>query len=370
MFKLFRIEDKTNQPIQLAPEWSYLKAQMKLNVARVHNYHRNNTVAVHSDHFLVRLLQSLPVNKNMELDTYYKAVNNVALSHSMAMQMTSSYYRGRFFTGVAYGKRSLECLLTIDDSFNYEYVHDNWQSAAAVKPIMHDKTDLKMLIPDGNDYSDEYSSSILLINLPMLAVQYRAYYHEYMVNPNSNRQKTTMHFVAQYVLPNMLEAHLDLCFLNRLMSRFYGKSKAVNYYRKNSFTLIELEAQIDRVIDKVLEYINRAPKRFDLILKTIPSFAHENAYKGLIMPDITPTKQVHWATMLARLKYITFLFDISDEYVLRTNQSEVNEIILELNFGDIYNTFKSNLPIDLFFEAQGYLDTIADALTNKSAFKH
>ncbi len=370
MFKLFRIEDKTIQPIQLAPEWNYIKTNMGYNIDRVQNYYRNASLTVPSNHFLVRLLQSIPISKSMDLDTYYKSISNIALNHSMSMQMTSSYYRGRFFTGVCYGKNALECLLTIDDNFDYQKANDNWQDIVAVKPIMHDKSDLKLFIPDGITYSSEESNSILLINLPMLAVQYRAFYLEHMNSSKRNTQKTTMNFVAQYVLPNMLRDHLELCFMNRLMDRYYGKSVAVSYYRRHSFGLIDLEAQIDRVIDKVLDYINKAPSRFDLILKTIPSFTHENAYKGLIMPDITPTKQVHWATMLARLKQIAFLFNISGKDVLKTNQSEVNEIIIELNYGDIYNTFKTNLPNDLFFKAQGYLDIIAEALDNNAAFNH
>jgi len=134
--------------------------------------------------------------------------------------------------------------------------------------------------------------------------------------------------------------------------------------------LIELDSQIDRVIDKLLDYINKAPKRFDLILKTIPSFEKQNAYSALIMPDIAPTKQVHWATMLSRLKYIAFLFDISGKDALTVNQSEVNEVITELNYGDIYNVFKYTLPSELFFKAQNNLDTLASLLTNPNAFKH
>jgi hypothetical protein len=371
MFKLFRIEDKTLQPIQIAPEWTYLKTSMQYNLTRVKNYYRNTTSTVPASHLLVRLLQSLPISKTTDIDTYYRQVNSIALSHSMGMQMTSAYYRGKFFTGVFYGKRSLECLLVVDDSFNHRLAHDNWKDLVAVKPILHDKTDMKLLLPDGVDYSDELSSSIVLINLPMLAIQYRAFYLEHMSSGNVNAQKSTMNFVAQYVIPNMLNAHLDLCFINRLISRYYNNNNTpVNYTKKHPFALIELDSQIDRVIDKLLDYINKAPKRFDLILKTIPSFEKQNAYSALIMPDIAPTKQVHWATMLSRLKYIAFLFDISGKDVLTVNQSEVNEVITELNYGDIYNVFKYTLPSELFFKAQNNLDTLASLLTNPNAFKH
>lgn len=362
MFKLFRIEDTTNQPIQIAPEWNYIKTNTAINIQRIQQYYRTNTVAVPSQHFLVRLLQSIPVPKSLDLDSYYRNINSIALGHSMSMQMTSSYYRGRFFTGVAYGKNALECLLVIDDVFNYQKAHEEWEDVVAVKPIMHDKTDLSLLVPNGAGYSTEPSNSVLLINLPMLAVQYRAFS---LANPS----KTAMHFVAQYVLPNMLKDHLDLCFINRLMSRYYEKSPVSTYLTKHPFALVNLESQIDTVIDKILNYVKTAPKRFDLILKMIPSFSKENAYKALLMPDIAITKQVHWASMWARLKYMAFLCDISEEYVLRTNQSEVNEILLELNYGDLYNVFRNNLPIDLFFKAQSYLETITEGFANPRAIK-
>ena len=370
MFKLFRVEDKTNQPIQLLPEWNYIKSNMDYNVARVQNYHRTSTLSVPNDHFLVRLLQSIPVNKTLDIDTYYRQVSQIALSHSMAMQMTSSYSRGKFFSGVFYGKRSLECLLVVDDSFNHHRAHERWMELEAVRPLLHDKTDFSLLVPTGEDYSDERSSSVVLINIPMLAIQYRAFYLNYMVNPNINRTKTTAHFVAQFVLPNMLRGHLDLCLLNKHIARYHRTERVIGFSRRHPFALIDINPQIDRAIDKVLGYIETSPKRFDAILKTIPSFSVQNAYKALIMPDIAPTKQVHWATMLARLKYIAFLFDISKKHASVTNQSEINEIVLELNYGDIYNTFKNNLPSELFFKTQDYLDTIAASLTNPMAFKH
>lgn len=363
MFKLFRIEDTTAQPIQSVPEWNYIKTNTAINVKRVLQYHRNSAIAVSSQHFLVRLLQSIPVSKSINLDDYYKAVNNVSLGLASSMQMTSAHYRGRFFNSVAYGKQSLECLLVIDDIFDYEKVHDHWEDVVAVKPIMHDKTDLSLLPPNANGYSSEYSSSVLLINLPMLAVQYRAFCLRY---PNKN----IMHFIAQYALPNMLGDHLELCFINRLIDRYLGRTIVPTYSTKHPLSLINLESQIDTAIDKVLGYIKTAPKRFDLILKSIPSFTKENAYKVLLMPDIPVTKQVHWAAMWSRLKYMAFLCEISEEHVLRTNQSEVNDIVLEMNYGDLYNTFRNNLPADLFFRAQDYMDTIASGFSNPQPFKH
>ena len=370
MFKLFRVEDKTNQPIQLLPEWNYIKANMEYNITRVQNYYRNSTVIVPSDHFLVRLLQSIPINKNLDIDTYYRQVSNIALGHSMAMQMTSSYYRGRFFTGVFYGKKSMECLLAVDDSFNYNTAHADWKNIVAVKPLMHDKSDFKLLLPDGVDYSDERSTSVVMINIPMLAIQYRAFYLSNMVNSQNNRQKSTMNFVAQYVIPNMLRDHVDLCLINKHINRFNKTERNINFLKKHSYALINIDYQLDRAVDKVLQYIQTSPMRFDSILKTIPSFSKQNAYKALLMPDITPNKQVHWATMLARLKYIAFLFDIAGSEASRVNQSEINEIVTELNYGDIYNVFKTNLPSEIFFKVQDYLDTIANSLANNNAFKH
>jgi hypothetical protein len=370
MFKLFRIEDTTAQPIQIAPEWNYIKTNTWINLQRVKQYYRNSAIAVSSQHFIVRLLQSIPVPKHLDLDTYYKTVNDIALSHSSSMQMTSPYYRGKFFTGVAYGKQSMECLLVVDDMFHYQHVHDNWEDVISIKPIMHDKSDLSLLVPNGIDYSNELSNSVLLINLPMLAVQYRAFYLAKTNNPRITTNKTIMHFVAQYVLPNMLPDHLDLCLINRLMNRYYEKDKTITFNTRHPFALVNLEDQIDTVINKILGYIKTSPKRFDLILKTIPSFVNQNAYKSLLMPDIATTKQVHWAGMWARLKYMAFLCDMCDERSLHTNQSEVNEIALELNYGDLYNTFRNNLPVDLFFKAQSYVDTITDSFSDPFYIKH
>lgn len=371
MFKLFRIEDKSNQPIKLLPQWPFIKSNAEYNINRVQNYYRTNTTAVPSNHILVTLLQSLAISKELDIDTFFRRVRSIALSHANANRLTSSYGPGSFFNGMFYGKGSKECLLVTDDYFDYNNAHANWQTLSPVKVLMHDKSDLSMLLPSPFQYSTEKTNAVILINLPMLAIQYRAFYHEYMKDGNrNNRQKATTHFVGQFVLPNMLRSHLDMCFLNRVINKFYNKKITYNYTAKHPFTLIDVERHVDGAIIQVLEYIDNSPKRFDLILKTIPSFTNKNMYESLLMPDITPTKQVHWATMVARLKYINALFDMAAPATTVTNGNEVNEVILELNYGDLYNVFKRTLPLDLFFNTQNQLDNIASYLINNSAFKH
>lgn len=337
-------------------QWNYIKTGLQRNVDKVRQYYQTFNPTVSSSHFLVRLLQSIPVPRTLDTDRYYANVDATALNLGMHLGMTSSISRGKVFRGVFYGGKTPEILLATDDYFDFEEVNRNWQNARPVKPLLHGKTDLSLTVPNGIAYSEEEGLTVILINIPMLAVMYRAFKasEARKANPRSINM-----FLASYVFPNMLPAHLELCLFNRLyQSVASAPSDASDPYRKHPFTMPKYDYYVDDAMETFLEKTSKSSLEFEQVLKNLPAVEYPSMYQSLEMPDLAPTYQVDWALTAARLKMVAFLFKVCERDLLPRNQFHINKILRAFRLNNVYQQMQQNLPIDAQREIDGYVQAI------------
>ena len=339
-------------------QWNYIKAGLARNVQKVQQFYQTFNPTVRSNHFLIRLLQTLSVPHSLALDRYYANVDAIALNHSASMGMTSAIAKGRVHRGVFYGANTPELLVAVDDFFDFEEVDRNWENVSAVKPLMHAKSDTQLLLPNGLPYSQESGLTVILVNVPMLAVQYRAFMREEQ-NRQRGTAKTIAMFIGGYVLPNMLPAHMELCLFNRLYLDATEPASAANVpFRAHSFRLPQYDYYLDDALETYLEYVSRGNLEFQAILKSLPSLFEPSMYQAMQMPDIAPTRQVDWVLVAARLKVVDFLFKVSQKNLLTRNQHHVNQILRAFRMRDVNRMFQTELPPDALREVEHYTSTI------------
>lgn len=337
-------------------QWNYILKGLQRNVQKVQQYYRTNNPTVRSDHFLIRLLESLPVPRSMALEQYYGAVDRVALTHAQALGMTSPLSRGKLFRGTFYGANTPEYLLAVDDYFDFVEADRDWQNVVAVKPLMHAKSDLKLLLANGQPYSAETGLTVIQVNIPMLAVQWRAFVNAEKLRTTNNPRTIAM-FLATYVIPNMLPAHLDLAIFNRLYNDATAADTDSNEpYRAHPFGLPKYDFMVDDALETVLENIQRSPLDFQTVLKTMPAVFQDSQWQVLKMPDVVPTMQVDWLLVYSRLKAVDLLFKLCGTDLLAKNQVRVNQILKALRRNNIYTLL--DLPAGVEREMGYYIDTV------------
>ena len=88
MQNLFGISSTAAQGIMGLPaDWLYIKHGLLRNLSMVIKFYRRNPMAVKSDHFLIRLLQSINVPHSQNIERYYNNVDAVSLNVSMMLKM-------------------------------------------------------------------------------------------------------------------------------------------------------------------------------------------------------------------------------------------------------------------------------------------
>ena len=338
-------------------EWNYIKEGLLRNLDTVKNYYKSRVFTVKSNHFLARIINSINVPHSLNIERFYDNVDSKADAFSMAMKMTSSIYKGSLFTGIFYGSNNTEILISNSESFNPYWVHDNWKDVCAVKPLMHPRSDLDLLLPNGKDTGSETGLSVISINIPMLIVQYRAFVIDQMNKNSGDSLLTVGHFIHMYVLPNMLDAHLDIALFNRINNLSLGAPLGESK-RKHPFALPNYNYTVNSVHEQILHDMKSRKMEYEMVLRTIPMVKFETLDKVMLLPDIAQTRQVIWALILARLDALDFMIRTGGVESLTINRATINYFVKFFRMINVDKTLQSYLPYGLYLDTKYKIEEI------------
>lgn len=353
MYQLFtKVYDSLTAVIR-PPEFELIKRTYEAQLLNIINYYNNRVYAVKSNHLLCRLLTMSEIPVQYELDRYVEIAYTRSPYVAKHFNFTSELSYGKVAPSIFYGPENNEIILYNEDYFDIDVVIKNWKTVSAVKVLEHPFSDLGLLLPTGIDHSTDKGLVVMTVNIPMLLVQYRSFvleqYNRILMPGNNEARLSVTHFVHMYVLPNILESHLELCIVNRLINLYYGAPMG-EALKHHPFSLIDYSAKIDKTLLSVSKRLQRTRMLYFSMLKNIPSIDYPDAQEALLMPDIARTRQVWWAMLLTRLRIIKFLLDIGGANGIAMNRSMVNKLQIELKHLQEENMIKTLLPDDMYFD--------------------
>lgn len=285
-------------------------------------YRRNNPDAVPSDHLLVRILQTLNLSFDGNLDIYKGRVEQRAQQFTGVMGLSSGYYKGRLHTpGVFYGKGYHEAILAIDEEWD---LNSPWEEWEPVRVLSHPRSDLGIETLDGESNADETGYAVIAVNIPMLACQYQLWLRSDQSGTEEFR-RNSQQFVMMYPLTNALRSHLDIAVFNRLCRRWYNQPVGKSY-RRLPIQVSDLTQKFDAVLRQVQDRIAKQAYGFDDILKVVPGAYRDWSLSAHRLPEMFISTQCLWALYLARLNVIGFLVNLCRMTNNQRNIAEFNRI--------------------------------------------
>lgn len=325
MRTFFNIESPFGQPALRPTEWPYAEAGLLRNLQTVKDYYKIRPFAVKSEHILTRLLNNIGVPYSFNLERFYDIVDTKGLQVASSFKFTSSLNRGQMFKGIFFGEDSEEVLMAIDDSFNPFTVYRNWKTVSAVKVILHPKSDLGLTLANGKRSGTDTGLSVITINVPMLAVQFKAFLEYQTKNylEKGLNTHTVAQFIHMYVLPNMLDTQLDISLFNRAYNLVVGAPMG-SQTKTHPFYLTDYSKHVDKSYTQLVEYFKTNERHYKIILKSFFAVSIADFEKLLVLPDNAPTRQVIWAEFIARLRALEFLVKLSPSNGNKLNRSENN----------------------------------------------
>lgn len=350
--------DGVGQGTIVPPGWTYARDGLERNLKTIKDYYYNRPYAVKNHHILVKLLTTLGVPYTLNLERFYDIVDGRALQYGMGFKMTSSLYRGAFFRNAFYAGDTLEVLIANNESIDPYAVYKNWRTFQSVKVIDHPKSDLGMLLPKGKETSTGDGIAVIEINIPALAIQFKAFMEDQMNRTSGGlvSPQTTAQFIHMFVLPNMLDSHLNIALFNRAYNLVTGRPMSEAYI-KHPFQLVDYRREVDSVYKTQIDYLKTGERDFKSILKTFQCL-DGSFIKCLQLPGTASTRQVVWTEFIARLKAMDFMTDLSVSHGRNRNTSDLNQFFRQVKMFDQDKVLKHSLPIDLYDNVRIMLDSI------------
>lgn len=360
MYDFYQTPPEVRRRKVVLPKFIYVKNGLAEKLLNKVTYWRENPRAVRSNHFLVRLLQSIPVSKYTDDRRFVDNVEDMALDLAMSLRMTSPIYRGEAFEhGPFYGRDSVEVLLAHSEDFDVDKSALRWKKLEPIRFLTHPKTDLDLNVPLGEPTGSETGLSVIAINIPMLAFQYKKWWEEELkVRPENPR--TVMQFVRMYALPNTLYSQLDIAMFNRQVAIF-REQKVISGTSKDPFFTIDYSEKFDAVAEQLFSNLTGRKLYFDEMLDNLLTVAYDSAFEYIRLPEFARTRQVIWALTLARLPYFSYLLELNYRTGSRMNRQELNNLRRFMRRLKMDRDIESALPQYLSMEVKHRLLTEIEA---------
>jgi len=365
MHGLFNLLPGVGLPTMYAANWHYARDGLRHNLKKVVEFYHTHSMAVESDHFLIRLLQSITTPKATPLDRYYSIVDALSLNLGMALKMTSSISKGHVFPGVFYGPGTTEVLIADNADFDAVAATRNWEHVQAIKVLRHPRSDLGLNLPDGKKTGTDEGIAVIAINIPMLAVQYRAFRlteDEYTAR-TGEPGRTIQQFVHMHVLPNMLYSHLDYVIFNRIYNLATGRPMGEST-KNHPFYITDFANKLNAVQLTILENLKAVGQDFTGVLRSIPAVTKDTLDDVMSVPEMAPTRQVVWALALARFPAIDLMVDLveggNQGGAQTRNQMQLNTLMQAIRQYRTGAYFSSVLSGDVLYDVESEIDDLVD----------
>ena len=358
MFHIFRTTEHPKGNVFIPPLFDWVQRNVDLNLHKVLEYYRNRVLYLPNNHILNRVIGVGMVPLDYENMRFLEAAHARGPYIGKALGFTSSIDAGFLQGGSLYGPNSQQYIMGLNSYISPFEDRKTLIARSAVTAITHNANSFDFSLPQATTYPDLSGLAVVGVDIPLLLTQYRAFALSIYNNPGEDKNASPMRFVTTRVLPSILRSHLEWCWINRLMSVFYGEPIQNNV---NTLTLSvqDYSNELTDVAKIVLNKIEGTSMQYIHMLQNIPSFFHQSTLSFLQVPETALTYHVWWLLLLSRFKVMQFLVDVGGKKGMRVNGGYINQLRTELSRllrGNIPNKVEKDDALMQFkIDAQSFL---------------
>lgn len=306
MYTLYNNDCNINGNKRSFPRYDFINNRHRENLTRVTNHYRRNAYSVRSNHLLVKILQTIPSMRNLDLTAYIDKMVDYTGDLAQAFHLTSTINSGKtFFPGTFLGVDSEEIIIAVNDRFSADDIRDNWEDMSPIKFLSHPKTDMNLNLPLGKSTSDENGPSVIIINIPMLACQYRLW-REREESLEKEAQQTVMQFIVSYPITNSLSSFHDVAMFNRLF-KVLKNEEIIETKDTHSFFINNYHGETNKAVSDIIETYLKRDMSFEDILNGIELIHSKKLGDMIKLPQMPFTRQISWSLVVSRIPIISFL---------------------------------------------------------------
>ena len=313
-----------------ATDFLHVRKVMLREMTRIVAFNRSSNYVVTNDHLVNQLLLQLNVSMSRDLESYVRACGQETERLARAFKLVNPVVSDpRYHTGTFYNSNTKEFIILHADDFDYNKAYQRWKHLVPIKVHSHEFTDTTGMLPHG-DYKNalgENGYTVISINLPMLAVQYRAWLET--VRSTQEVKSPTVNFIWQYPITNMIWRHMDIAIINRLINKYRDKPVS-KHIRVHSIATTNIDDRLDAVLDKRIDYIRTGSYKFDQLFTLFNCLKRPDWLTVLRPINIAPVRSVKWVLEMQVVNYLEFFLEVRRDSKSGYNNNEVTQMLRDL----------------------------------------
>lgn len=299
MFNWFNNE-KARANIIHSASFAYINTTVNKDLLRFVSYYQSEKRFVNNGHLLAKILNNTPINYDRPIKDIVRIAGDIMYQVCNPHGISTATNYGRVFSpGQFYNKHNEEIILVHGTDFDIDLCYANWKSLQPIRVLAHPFSDMSLQRCNGKYESEERGLVVISINFPMLILQYKAWLDEKLRTGSKSRLH---HFIAMYVITNMIYTHTDLAYVNRFRKRVI-KEPVSNITRKHPFYVSDIHPLLDSIIAQNIQSLGKRSLTWDDIAWDFELFTEYSLAAFMRSPDIVPTRQALWALTVGYLPF-------------------------------------------------------------------
>lgn len=360
MHELFRTPPRRFTGAHSFPEMAYLKRSFESLIGDIQSYYHRYPKRVDSDNILGNILLHIPQRNDLDDARFLRFVEDTSRGVARAFGITQSTFRGKVHeSGVTLGRKTNEILISSFGNVDVDNAPNTWRRWSPLRYLYHTRIDLGL--PILNNHSPGKGHGVSVIDIPMMALQYR-YWLKWQKEEMEQKEQV-YRFIGGVVLPNTLDSYLDIAFFNRL-SRISLGLGVQRFPSPHPFYVTDFSNRVDRLIAKIIDTQERRSGDIEQVAFTTPVLWKNNLFEVMRLPSDPVTRANDWALQIARLPYIKYIVETA-VHGDRGDRRFLNEIFTTLIEAGYDNIFSGVGSSDIVKSYKQQLADLVDLLETK-----
>jgi hypothetical protein len=312
MFDIFTNDPVSARPLSQPGYLSNNQIKMRKSLDRIVRHLRNRHWYVYSSHILVKILTSIPVDRDLDIFEYHKKVEAIAYDLGKTLGISSSLHKSISKDSYMLGDDVTEIYVAINEPIDLLTVESNWEELEPIKFLRHDVDSLDLTPLDGRR-SEEFGLAVIQVDIVKLAIQYRSWI-KHWEESGVDEIPSVVNFVAGHPTANALYSFYDHCIYNRFRTRLEGKVPSTKV-TKLTFSTPSYTDEVDKYIKYTINRIERAGGfTFDQMLQQLELVTVKDAFNLTRLPQLFISRQVEWVILISRLETLIYLVQTGDMF--------------------------------------------------------
>lgn len=345
MYQLFK-DYQVNRNTKLdVTDFLFVRKSLLREMTRIKTYYNTSNFVVEGDHLINQLLLNLNVSINRDIESYVRVCAQETERLARVFRLVNPVVsQPQAYHGAFYNSDTKEFIILHSNDFDHTLAYKQWRKLVPIKVHSHNFTDIHGALIDTNyrNSLNESGYAVISINLPMLALQHRAWREQ--VRKYEDVKTQTVNFIIQYPIANMIHRHMDIAIINRMINRYNNKPVA-DKHKAHPIATMNLNKRMDDVLDKRNDYLRAGEYKFDQLFTMFNGLGRFDWMRLLRPIDVAPVRSVKWVLELQVLSYFEFFLQVRRDSNSTYNRSEVIRAWRDLrNLETDTSSFQSSYP--------------------------